>query len=452
MNGFTSELRTVARLSAPVVLTQVGLMTTNLVDTAMVGRLGVIELAASALANMWQWTFMSFGFGLVMGIDPLVSQAHGRGDGDGIALAYQRGLVLAVLASVPVCVAMLFTREGLLLLGQDPHTAELAAEYNFYKLPTVPCFLLYTALKQYLQGRTIMAPATWVMWLGNIAHVIVNYALVFGHFGSPALGLKGAAIANSSTTFLLAAGLALWAKGFGLYAGAERPWDRASTSLRGVLGVARIGLPVGIQIGLEGTAFSVAAMMAGWMGTTAVASNQVVLGLAALAFMVPNGISQGAATRVGNLIGAGDLAGMRRASTASLAAGIGAMSISALIFVLFRAELPLLFTADPAVVALSAAILPIAAAFQLSDGAQGVAGGVLRGLGRPDAGAYVNLFGYYAVALPAAYFYGVRGGYGLPGVWTALAAGLTVVAALLLVWVARTTRRPLAELTVAVMR
>jgi multidrug resistance protein, MATE family len=446
--SFNSELRAVARLSGPVVLTQLGLMMTNVVDTLMVGHLGVTELAASALGNMWQWTFMSFGFGLVMGIDPLVSQAHGSGDGRGVALAYQRGVVLAVLISIPICIAMAYTREGLVLLGQDPRTAALAAEYNLWKIPTVPSFLLYTALKQYLQGRTIMAPATWVMWLGNVAHVIANYALVFGHFGFSAYGLKGAAMANSSTTALLALGLWFWVRGFGLYEGATRPWDRESVSPRAVLRAARIGLPVGGQVCLEATAFSVAAMMAGWLGTTAVASHQVVLSLAALAFMVPNGISQGAATRVGNLVGAGNHTGMQRASYASLALGIGAMSISAVLFVVFRSGLPRLFTSDASVIAMSATILPVAAAFQLSDGAQGVAGGVLRGLGRPDAAALVNLLGYYAFALPLAYVFGVRGGYGLVGVWLALAAGLTVIAAGLLVWVARTVRRPLSELRV----
>jgi multidrug resistance protein, MATE family len=448
MASFARELRKVARLSAPVVLTQVGLMMTNVIDTLMVGRIGVTELAATALANMWQWMFLSFGFGLVMGMDPLVSQGHGRGDGNEIALAFQRGLLLAGAVSVPISVAMLYTEEGLLLLRQDPHTAALAGNYNLWKLPTVPGFLVYTALKQYLQGRTIMAPATWVMWIGNALHVVLNYALIFGHLGSPELGLTGAGIASSVTTCFLGAGLAALASALGLFRGAWRAWDRVSFSLRGVLGVARLGVSVGGQVWLEGTAFSIAAMMAGWIGTAAVASHQVVLSLAGLAFMVPYGISQGAATRVGNLVGAGDHSGMRRAAGASLVVGIAAMAVSAVLFVVFREELPRLFTSDPDVIALSAMILPIAAAFQLSDGAQGVAGGVLRGLGRPDAAAIVNLLGYYTLALPAAYWFGVRGGYGLSAVWIGLAGGLTVVAALLLFWVARTARRPLAELTV----
>ena len=139
---------------------------------------------------------------------------------------------------------------------------------------------------------------------------------------------------------------------------------------------------------------------------------------------------------------------MRHAALASLALGIGVMTVSALAFVVLRVELPRLFTTDAAVLGLSATILPVAAAFQLSDGAQGVAGGVLRGLGRPDAAMLVHLVGFYAMALPAAYLFGIRGGAGLFGVWVALAAGLTIVAALLLVWVSRTVRRPLSELSV----
>src|SRR5262249_46369764 len=162
------------RLSLPVALTQVGLMMTGVVDTAMVGHLGVDQLAACALANMWQWTFMSLGVGMVMGIDTLIGQAHGRGDGAGTALAMQPGIVLGLIVSVPLLCAMFATRPGLILLGQDPHIAELAAGYNRFKAPTVPCFIVYSAIRQWLQGRTLMAAPTWVMWIGNVLHVLVN--------------------------------------------------------------------------------------------------------------------------------------------------------------------------------------------------------------------------------------------------------------------------------------
>jgi MATE family multidrug resistance protein len=154
------ELLRLCRMSAPIVLTQVGLMLTGVVDTLMVARVDVDSLAASAVGNMWQWSWMSLGVGLVMGIDPVISQAHGRGDEPTTGLALQRGVVLALAASVPLAVAQSLTEPGLLLLGQPAHVAARAADYNLLKLPTIPCFLVFTAMRGYLQDRTLMAPST----------------------------------------------------------------------------------------------------------------------------------------------------------------------------------------------------------------------------------------------------------------------------------------------------
>jgi MATE family multidrug resistance protein len=424
-------------------------MLTGVVDTLMVARVHVDALAASAVANMWQWGFLALGMGMVMGMDPLVSQAHGRGDGRACGLALQRALVLSLLVSVPVCIAQALTGPAMLLLGQSPHVAELAQRYNLLKLPTVPCFLAYTALRQYLQGRALMAPATWVMWISNAFNVLFNWALIFGHLGMPALGLSGAAIASSLTCLMLLVGLALWIRGFRLHSDAWLPWSRASASARGLLEMARYGMPVGLQIALETWAFSVGTFMAGWISVQAVAAHHVVLNMAALAFMLPLGISMAAATRVGNLIGAGDGAAMRRAVWLSIVLGGGAMLLSSVAFVLMRASLPRLYTEDASVLALAAGIMPLAGAFGVADGVQAVAGGVLRGMGRPNAAAVVNLIGYYAFALPLAYALGFSGGHGLQGIWGALALGLVAVAVALVVWVRLTARRPLSELQVA---
>lgn len=430
-----------ARLSAPVVLTQLGLMLMGVVDTLMLSRLGVTELAASALGNAWQWTWMSFGLGLVIGIDPLISQAHGRGDGPGAALAFQRGVVLALAISVPIGVCLWHSQAGLSLLGQEPAVAELAQSYNRFKLPTVPCFLVYTALRQYLQGRTLMAPPTWVIWGANVLHIPLNWALIFGHAGLPAFGVAGAAIASSLSTLLMLVCLGLVTKLCDLHVGAWRPWSRDCLDPRGLRHVLRLGLPVGLQIGLEACAFSCSTLMAGWLGRAPLAGHQIVLNLASLSFMVPLGVSQGAATRVGNLIGMGDRDGMHRAVRAALLLSVLVMSCSALGFALLRFQLPRLYSTDAQVVAIGAQILPLAAAFQLFDGLQVVAGGMLRGMGRPDAAALANLLGYYVVALPLAYLAGFSWQHGLPGIWMALAVGLMVVASALLAWVRRTMRQ-----------
>ena len=446
MRSLAFELKTIARLSVPVALSQLGMTTMGVIDTLLLGHVGVDELAAAALGNVWEWTWLCLGFGLVMGIEPLISQAHGRGDGPGTALALQRGIVIALLASVPIGVAMLLTGPGLILLGQPPNVAELAARYNFYKLPVIPCFLIFAALRQYLQGRTLMSPSTIVMWVGNGVHVPLSTCLIFGGAGLPALGIEGAAIAESITFGLLVAGLIVWTRAFRCHAGAWRPWSRESYAAAGLVQVVRLGIPVGMQIAFEAWAFSIAAFMAGWIDKDAVGSHQIALNLAVVSFMVPLGVSQGAATRVGNLIGAGDMEQMRRAVKAALLLGAGIMVVPALAFTLLRNELPALYSTDPGVIALAAQLLPIAAAFQLFDGLQVVSGAILRGMGRPDAGAALSLFGYYVVALPLAYVVGFVFELGLIGIWLALAAGLVLVAITLLILVQRTASRPLLAL------
>jgi MATE family multidrug resistance protein len=446
MASLRAELMMLTRLGAPVALSQLGMMIMGAVETLLVGHLGAAELAACTLGNVWEWNWLCVGLGLVMGIDPLISQAHGRGDGPATALALQRGIVLGLIVSVPICVALLFTREGLLFLGQDPGVAEAAGRYNLYKLPTAPCYLVCAALRLYLQGRTLMLPVTLVMWLGNGMHALLASSLVYGGMGLPALGLIGAAVAESITFCLMVLGLIGTMLRWRLCDGAWRPWDRQSFAGLGLLRAVRLGVPVGMQIAFEAWAFSVATFMAGWLGGSAVGGHQIVLNLAALAFMIPLGVSQGAATRVGNLVGAGDTAGLKSACTAALLLGVAVMVPPALIFSLFNHQLSHLYSDDAGVVRQAATILPIAAAFQLCDGCQVVASGVLRGLGRPDAGALLSLLGYYVIALPLAYVAAFVWGYGLPGIWGALALGLTLVAFALMLLLRHEARRPIQEL------
>jgi MATE family multidrug resistance protein len=190
--------------------------------------------------------------------------------------------------------------------------------------------------------------------------------------------------------------------------------------------------------------------MAGWISTAALGGHIIVLNLASLSFQIPLGIGLAASVRVGNQIGASDLPGARRSAAVALALGAGVMLGFALLFAVLAAELPLLYTADTGVIALAALVLPIAGAFQLFDGTQVVAGGILRGAGRTHFPAFVNLIGFWAVALPLSYYwaFGIEGG--LEGIWWGLVAGLAAVSAALVFWVWRTTHRPIEELRVGV--
>lgn len=442
------ELRTLFVLSAPVVVAQLGMMAMGLVDTMMIARVGVAELAAASIASTWAWAWGSLGQGFVHGMDPIVSQAHGAKDGEAAGLALQRGLIVAGLVSVPVAVFWLATGWALDLLGQDPEVASLVRIYMVARLPGVIGFNYYIALRQYLAGRTLTRPAMWVMFISNALNVFLNWVLIFGHFGVPPLGLLGAGIGSGLSSLFMPVMLALWIRYFGLHHGAWRAWDARSFERAGLERYLRLGLPVGLQMWLEANAFAIATLMIGWLGVVELAAYQIVMTMASMTFMVPLGVAIGAATRVGNLIGAGESERLRRACLTAFGMGGAFMALMGVCFVVFRDSIPLLFLEDAVVVALAAAVLPIGGAFQIADGLQVVGGGLMRGMGRPRAGAVANLLGYYVLGLPLAWVLAFPLAFGVGGILWGLAAGLGLVAILLIFWVLRTSDRSLAELRV----
>jgi MATE family multidrug resistance protein len=429
------EARILARLSLPVVAAQLGSMLMGMVDIAMLGRVSVDALAAASIGNTVVYFTLLVGNGLLMGIDPIVSHAHGRGDGRTAGVALQRGCVLAVLLSLVI--SALWSQAGgiLTLLRQEPRLAEAAGAYVRVQIPSLVFFLAFGALRQQLQGREIMRPAMWATLIANVSNALLNWVLIFGHLGFPAMGLEGAGIATAVNRAVMF-GLLVWlVRAADLLEGAWVPWSWDALDPRGLLRIVDLGWPVALQMGLEILAFSGSTLVAGWIGAAAVAAHQVTLNFAALSFMMPLGISQAAATRVGNLLGAGAADRAQRAAWLALAMGAGVMSVSALVFVTFRAELPRVLTDELDVVALSATIFPIAAAFQIFDGVQVVGCGILRGMGRSRPVAWFNLLAYWGLGLPLGAWLVLRQGWGLAGIWWGLCLGLAVVASSLVAWI-----------------
>lgn len=430
------EVRELLRLGLPVSVTQLGVMMLGVVDTMMVGHLGTTALDASALGSLWVWGTAVFGIGLVFGMDPIVSQAHGAGERRRVALALQRGMVVALVVTPVLSLSWWLTEPSLRLLGQTPELAAAAGRYVEIQIFSLLPYLAFFVLRQYLQGRGIVKPAMIAVVVANLFNAGANWVLIYGHFGFPAMGLEGAGLATGLTRCVLLLSLALWTWGAGLHRGAwERP-SLAAFELRGLGEIVRHGAPVGVQYGLETWAFQISTLVAGTLGEATLAGHVIALNLASVSFMVPLGLSQGASTRVGNLIGAGMPAAARRSATLALVLGAGVMVASAVLFVVLRHELPRLYTDDVEVIMVAAGILPIAAAFQLFDGTQGVGGGVLRGAGATRPAAVFNLVGYYLIALPLAAL-AVREGMGLQGLWWGLCLGVALVAGALVWWIRR---------------
>lgn len=429
------EIRKMAVLGVPVAATQLSTMMLGFVDTVMVGRVSVEALSAAALANVWIFGTLMLANGILMGLDPVVAQAHGAGDGDRAGRALQTGLILALLLSVPIAIAWLYTDRFLLATGQDPRLVALAHEYTGVQILGIPFFLTYAALRQYLQGREHMRAALWVILIANGFNVLFNWMFIFGNGGFPALGLYGAGIATTATRILSFVGLLVWTLGFGLHRGAWVPWSRETWNPRRIAQLLRIGFPVGLQVSFEMWAFQAAALLAGRLGEVPLAAHTIAINMAALSFMVPLGLAQGAATRVGNRIGAGDPRTAQRAAWVSLAMGAAFMCLAALTFVLLRDVLPRIYTTERVVLEAASAILPIAAAFQIFDGTQAVGCGILRGMGRVRPAMIFNLVSYWCLALPLGAWLAFSQGWGLAGIWWGLVLGLGVVATSLVAWI-----------------
>lgn len=440
------EAAELARLSAPIVAIQVGLMLMGVVDTVMVGRVSPVDLAAVAIGNLYFFLVAVFGMGLLMSLDPLVSQAFGAGDVEALARAVQRGIVFATGVAVLAGLALLPAGPLLTLFRQPPEVVPVAAAYARVAILGILPFYLFVVFRQTLQALGRVRAILWILLVANIVNVALNWVLVYGNAGAPRLGAVGSSWASSLTRIGMAAGL-LWVA-WPILRDHLRPWRAGVLAPRPVGRMLRLGLPIGAQVFLEFSAFGIAGLMAGWVGTVAVAGHQVALSLASFTFMVPMGIGQATAVLVGHGVGRGDPAAARRVAAGGLLAGVGVMALTAAVFLLAPAPLARLFSTDAAVIALAVSLLPIAGVFQIVDGIQVVSAAVLRGIGDTRVPMLMNFAGFYAVALPTAAALAFGAGLGARGIWWGLAGGLGVVAVLLSARVRRRMAGPLVRVRI----
>ncbi len=436
MSTIRSEIRALVTMAWPVALGQLAMMSMQLVDTAMVGRVSAEAMGSVALGGWWWFAISVFAMGMMRGIDPIVAQAHGAGDDAAIGTVFARGVALALVLSVPSAALVTLAESGLALIGQPAELLPMAGRYARIVALAVPALFLFSLVRGVLQGQAIMRPATIAIVAANVLNALVDYVLVFGKLGFPALGASGAAVATvASAWFQL--GALVWMTRRSLARG--WPGWRAGFALGPLASIARIGAPQGFQVASEVWGFLVAGFLVGTFGALPLAAHTVTMQLSSVSFMVPLGVSVAAATRVGNRIGAGQP--WRETAVAAHLLGIGVMTCSAALFALAPGPLARLFTNEAEVVAVAATLIPLAAAFQLFDGTQVVAFGVLRGAGDQTVPAVANVVGYWCLGLPIGAWLAVGAGWGVLGVWAGLVIALASVAGLLLLRERSTLRR-----------
>ncbi|HVB30594.1 MAG TPA: MATE family efflux transporter [Gemmatimonadaceae bacterium] len=441
-----TEFRALVSLALPVVVVQVGLMGMGVIDSIMVGHVSARALAAVALGNIYFFNVIVFAMGTLMALDPIVAQAVGARDDAAVARGIQRGMLLAVALSV-VCAAVMAPATRVITLARQP--AEIipdAAAYVRISILGVLPFLAFVVLRQSLQAMHELAPIVLTIVGANALNAGLNWVFIYGHLGSAPLGVEGSAIATVVSRWVMfAALLALSWRTLRRYLMARHADAWKARALARMLA---IGIPIGLQQVLEVGAFGAIGLFMGWFGTAQVAAHQIAIQLAALTFMVPLGVSAAAAVRVGQAIGAHDGERARRAARAAFLCGVGFMSGTALLFLTLPEALARLFTTDGAVIGIASLLIPVAGVFQVFDGIQAVAAGVLRGIGDTRAPLVAMLAGYWAIGLPVSLYLGFRTAAGPTGLWWGFVAGLSSVALFLSLRVAALFRGELTRLHV----
>jgi MATE family multidrug resistance protein len=420
-------------LAAPVVIAELGWMTMGLVDTLMVGRIGPEAIGAVGMGSTVFIGICIFAMGLFLGMDTLVSQAFGARRLDECHAWLRHGVVLALLLSAPSVLLVLLLCESMPLWGLHPDVLRLAQPYLRIVTFSTPVLLLHTSFRRYLQGIGVVRPVTVALVFANVFNAVVNWVLIFGHFGAPALGVAGAAWATVAARTVMACVLfatILYRDAPGITAG--------RIELARIRRLLELGLPAASQVTLEVGVFAVATALAGRLAPAALAAHQIAINIASFTFMVPLGVGSAGAVRVGHAIGARDREAASRAGWTALLFGVLFMSCASASFLLIPSTLIGAFTHDPSVLAIGVSLLFVAAVFQLFDGTQAVATGVLRGLGDTRTPMLWNLAGHWLIGLPLGYTLCFVSGFGVIGLWWGLSTGLMICGvSLLIVWARR---------------
>lgn len=444
-----SELRASALLAAPLVLGQLSTISMNAIDALLAGHLSTHTLAVVTVAtSIWSLAIV-LALGVMMSVPPSIAQLDGAGRRGAVAPLFTQAIWLAL--GLGGLIGLMVHQLGPLLpplIGVDPALVADAAAFLRAIAWAAPALTLFAAMRGLSEGLGFGRPTLYFSLLGPVLLAPLGYVLMYGRFGMPSLGAQGAAIATA---------VALWAQAlaFTAYVVMHRRYRdldlfaRWSPPRRRPLAeLLRIGLPMGVTLLMEGGLFVAAALTIGRLGVTVVASHQVALNVASIAFMVPLGLALATTVRVGNAVGRGDQAGIRLAALAGFALMLATQSVSATLMATLPRSIALLYSSDAAVIALAAQLLLLAAIFQLSDGVQVVANGALRGLKDTRIPMLMCAFAYWFVGMPVGIWLTFRSGLGASGMWIGLIAGLSV-AALLLGWRFWRMSRPSASVPIA---
>jgi MATE family multidrug resistance protein len=430
----------IARLAAPLLVNNLASAGMSFTDTVMAGQLGATELAAVAVGANYYNFFVLLALGLLMSLSPITAHAHGGQRHEEVGAFFRQAWWLVVALAVVTMSGLLVAAPVLLAIGIAPPVADLAGRYCMALACGAPAAIGFMAMRYTSEGVGWTRPMLMRALLGLVANAIGNYAFMYGKWGMPALGAVGTGVSTALVQWLVFGSMMVYMihhpvyRPYHLWARFERP---NFTRLRDML---RIGLPIAGSVLAEGALFVSAGLMMGTLGASTMAAHAIALNYASLMFMVPLSVHSATTIHVGHAAGRGDLVGARRAGWVGIGVCVATMAVSAAVLLGARRDIADLYTDDPVVLTFAAHLLIFAAIFQIADGLQVGAAGALRGFKDTRVPLAINVFSYWVIGFPIAYYIGVRQAAGADAIWLGLILGLFVCAALLAwryVWITR---------------
>jgi MATE family multidrug resistance protein len=421
------------KIAFPVALSQLGHIAVGMADTIMVGTLGGDSMASVTIAFSVFVPFMMFGIGISYGISPLVAKADGENNREEISRILKHSIILNVLTGLLIFFLLYFSSSLLAELSQPKHVVKNAISFFQILSFTIVPLMIFQTFKQFAEGLAITKQAMFISISANILNIILNFVLIYGHFGFPKFGSDGAAYATLTARIFMAVcmfSFVFYHKKFAIYWKGLSSVKYTGQVYRRIL---KMVLPVGLQLSMEAGAFGFAALMMGWIGAWEISAHHIAITLAAGSYMAATGIAAAATVRVGNEFGKKDYRSLQTAGFSSFFIVIVFMGLCAGFFILFRNQLPHLFINDPRIENMAASLLLITAFFQLSDGIQVVGLGALRGIGDVRIPTAIALISYWLIGLPIGYVFAFFLNYKAEGIWYGLLIGLTLAATMLTV-------------------
>ncbi|HCV51357.1 MAG TPA: MATE family efflux transporter [Saprospirales bacterium] len=425
---YKKDFRLNLKLALPLMASQLGQVVVNFVDNIMVAKLGPAALAGVSFANALYAICLVFGIGISFALPPLISEAQGAVDDRRISSYFKHSLIVNLAFGVFSMILLIAFIPFMKYLGQDPEIIPHAADYMYYSALGMIPFMIFQTLRCYSDGLSETLPSMIIIILGNLLNVILNYLLIFGHWGLPEMGAAGAALSSLISRVFMVFGILIifrhW-KNLWIYLSEVRFNMYKSSYFKKILS---LGIPSSFQMTFELTAFSAAAIIMGFIGKIEQASHQIAINLASITFMIATGLAMASTIRVGNQLGKGNISKVKDAGYSAMIQITIFMIVAAIGFVLARHLLPTIYMDNAEVISIAAYLLLAAAIFQIPDGIQVVTLSALRGLQDVKVPTFITFLSYWLLGIPCSYILAITLEWGPIGVWIGLILGLTISA------------------------